>query len=353
MFDYAPPVDELTEGGDPTAGEAMSMLPSIGLEELSDTAELLQRVDRKYLLPRASAAHLVADLADLGARALTIDNRREFSYLSVYFDTRTLDLYRAAATGRRRRFKVRERMYLDSGLHFLELKTRGPRHLNVKDRMRLEPLGVQKLQGAYSSAGMQHSGRVYSSAGMQHSGRPYRPSGSHQPLAVYRPADGPQMSVARDAFDTSRNALDVTRHALDVTRHALGDHETSRWLAEMLHTRGVEHTQERATARVDSLIPVLNSAYRRSTILQPDLSRLTIDNDLTLAPLLGNGEHVELDDVVVETKSGGTPSVADRLLWHYGVRPIRISKYALGVAFAFPNLPHNRWHRAMTKVEER
>ncbi|RTE48217.1 VTC domain-containing protein [Actinobaculum sp. 352] len=274
--------------------EALSTLPGISLEELSETAELLQRVDRKYLVPRDSAAYLVADLAELGARALTIEDRREFSYLSMYFDTPTFGLYREAATGRRRRFKVRERMYLDSGLHFLELKTRGPRSLNVKDRRRLKPVEIRHSLGMRQTAGGQG----------------------------------------------------------DVKRGALDDGDTRIWLAEMLLRRGIEHAPIPAQAGVDSLLPVLNSAYRRSTILQPDLARLTIDRDLTLAPLLGNGEHREVDEVVVETKSGGAPSVADRLMWHYGVRPIRISKYALGVASAFPDMPHNRWHRAMKKVGE-
>ncbi|AWE43346.1 transporter [Actinobaculum sp. 313] len=211
--------------------EALSTLPGISLEELSETAELLQRVDRKYLVPRDSAAYLVADLAELGARALTIEDRREFSYLSMYFDTPTFGLYREAATGRRRRFKVRERMYLDSGLHFLELKTRGPRSLNVKDRRRLKPVEIRHSLGMRQTAGEQG----------------------------------------------------------DVKRGALDDGDTRIWLAEMLLRRGIEHAPIPAQAGVDSLLPVLNSAYRRSTILQPDLARLTIDRDLTLAPCLETG----------------------------------------------------------------
>ena len=59
-------------------------------------------------------------------RVLEIDGPRAASrYRSVYFDTPDLDSYLAAARRRRRRFKIRIRSYLDSGRHFLEVKTRG------------------------------------------------------------------------------------------------------------------------------------------------------------------------------------------------------------------------------------
>ena len=68
-------------------------------------------------------------------RALQIDGQRTFGYRSVYFDTGGLDSYLAAAHRRRRRFKVRVRTYLDSGLDFVEVKTRGARGVTVKERI--------------------------------------------------------------------------------------------------------------------------------------------------------------------------------------------------------------------------
>ena len=53
----------------------------------------------------------------------------------MYFDTPDLLSYRRPRCRRRRRFKVRMRSYLDSGLHFLEVKTRGPRGTTVKQRI--------------------------------------------------------------------------------------------------------------------------------------------------------------------------------------------------------------------------
>jgi hypothetical protein len=53
----------------------------------------------------------------------------------VYFDTPNRDSYLAAAHKRRRRFKVRTRSYLDSGLCSLEVKTRERRGLTEKYRL--------------------------------------------------------------------------------------------------------------------------------------------------------------------------------------------------------------------------
>jgi hypothetical protein len=66
--------------------------------------------------------------------ALEIDGARSFGYESVYFDTADLAGYRGAAHGRRRRFKVRTRTYLDSETTVLEVKTQGGRGETVKQR---------------------------------------------------------------------------------------------------------------------------------------------------------------------------------------------------------------------------
>ena len=114
--------------------DRLETLPSIDLEHLNAAAELQTRVDRKYVLP---LAHLPAVLAELprGSEILEIGGERALRYASQYFDTPELDSYLGAARGRRRRFKVRARTYVDSGGSFLEVKTRGGRSATVKDRV--------------------------------------------------------------------------------------------------------------------------------------------------------------------------------------------------------------------------
>ena len=89
-------------------------LEAVSLQDLVSQAELLTRVDRKYLL-REHSARAILDSAAEGARVLEIAGRREFAYDSVYFDTPDHLSYRLTAQRRRRRFKLRTRSYLDTG----------------------------------------------------------------------------------------------------------------------------------------------------------------------------------------------------------------------------------------------
>ena len=54
------------------------------------------------------------------------------------------------------------------------------------------------------------------------------------------------------------------------------------------------------------------------------------------------------DLVIIETKSGATPSIVDHLLWEGGVRPVKISKYGTAMA-AMHDLPANKWHRTLRR----
>ena len=67
--------------------------------------------------------------------ALEIERRRRFAYESVYFDTPDLLTYRQHLQGRRRRYKVRTRAYLDSGDCAFEVKLKGRRDQTVKARL--------------------------------------------------------------------------------------------------------------------------------------------------------------------------------------------------------------------------
>lgn len=117
---------------------ALDRFDPVTLEELVSQASLLTRVDRKYAIPRAALAPVLAGL-DERTRVLEIDEARDFAYESVYFDTPDLLSFRMAAQPRRRRFKLRTRSYLDTGSSYLEIKTRGARGTTVKERGEYDP----------------------------------------------------------------------------------------------------------------------------------------------------------------------------------------------------------------------
>lgn len=103
-----------------------------------------------------------------------------------------------------------------------------------------------------------------------------------------------------------------------------------------------------APVHAADLAPVLWGTYDRTTFLLPDgAGRATVDTRLTWRGV-GTGVLARPDMVIVETKSGSRPSGMDRLLWRYGHRPARISKFGTGMAALHPDLPHNRWNRVLT-----
>jgi len=113
--------------------EALDHLTPVGLDSLNATSELLVRTDRKYVVPLRDLTALVAGVP--GLRVLEIDGRRAAHYESTYLDTTDLASWAASAHPRRRRWKVRTRLYADTGECWLEVKTRGGRGSTVKERM--------------------------------------------------------------------------------------------------------------------------------------------------------------------------------------------------------------------------
>ena len=94
-----------------------------------------------------------------------------------------------------------------------------------------------------------------------------------------------------------------------------------------------------------ALEPVLTTRYARSTLVLADAARVTIDTGLQA---VADGRTVELVGVaVVETKSAGPPTAADRVLWAIGHRPIRVSKFCTTLAILEPDLPANKWTLAL------
>lgn len=139
---------------DPAGGRARAALEEavterlpIGLEEVVREAALQTRVDRKFLLTPQEFSALAQRLGE-NFRIMEIDGLRTFRYESVYFDTADFEQYRAHRQGRRRRYKVRSRTYVDTGLSMFEVKTKGLRGNTVKHRMEQDPADAGRLTGA-------------------------------------------------------------------------------------------------------------------------------------------------------------------------------------------------------------
>lgn len=124
---------------EPDAGAAQAMTARlgldkprpVGLETLVEHAALMQRTDRKYIVPLDSVRALVAEIADTH-RVLRIKKRRHTSYRTLYFDTVDFSSVRAHVQRRRLRWKVRSRLYVEDGLCRVEVKTKDNRGKTLK-----------------------------------------------------------------------------------------------------------------------------------------------------------------------------------------------------------------------------
>ncbi|MFI7539994.1 polyphosphate polymerase domain-containing protein [Actinoplanes sp. NPDC049599] len=279
--------------------------PPISLAELVQEAELLTRVDRKYLVPRTDLPAVLAGLP-AGTRVLEINGRRDFAYRSAYFDTPALHSYLAAARGRRHRFKLRIRSYLDSDLHFFEVKTRGIRGTTTKQRI------------------------------------PYDDEPTLSPSAL---------AYAAEVLGTR---LDLA-HVLTTRYHR----QTFFLPAGSLPAGSLPTGSPAAGSPAAGSLPVGLSPAGSLPAGSPAAgspaagspaaaggARLTIDTRLVWE--LPDGSSVSAPDwAIVETKSAAGASTADRLLWSLRHRPRVVSKYGTGLAALRPDLPANRWRPAL------
>src|SRR5699024_11402616 len=89
--------------------------------------------DKKLLRPPVQSAGFSVWL---GAKfsEMEINGLRSFQYRSTYFDPPDFEQYRAHRQGRRRRYKVRARTYVESKLCMFEIKTKGRLGATVKHR---------------------------------------------------------------------------------------------------------------------------------------------------------------------------------------------------------------------------
>jgi hypothetical protein len=81
---------------------------------------------------------------------MEIKDRIQFSYSSCYYDDENYATYFAHHQGRRNRFKVRVRKYVDSNLLFFETKFKGQRGLCNKHRINADELIMPQIQQQYN-----------------------------------------------------------------------------------------------------------------------------------------------------------------------------------------------------------
>lgn len=112
----------------------LESLRPLSLDEVNERAAMVTRTCRKYLVPIETVSELFAG-AEGRFGTLSIEGRRSLQYSSTYFDTPDLRTFRDHRQGRRLRFKVRVRTYLDNDTRMFEIKLKEGR--GVTDKVRV------------------------------------------------------------------------------------------------------------------------------------------------------------------------------------------------------------------------
>ncbi len=139
---------------------ALAGFQPVSLERLDDRAALLHRVDVKYMLACDELLGLLPSFAG-DHDVLEIDERRRFSYRTVYFDDADLRTFREHVAGHRPRFKLRTRCYLDSRRCQFEVKVKTADDATDKRQAdhppgaadRIEPAAARLIDEALREAG--------------------------------------------------------------------------------------------------------------------------------------------------------------------------------------------------------
>jgi len=105
----------------------------ITLDEMSGI-KLMNRTDTKFVTTESQLKQLLL-LARDQYRVQVIDGERRASYYTAYFDTPDMHMYVTHHNGHTGRQKLRIRSYVDSGLNFLEVKTKNNHGRTKKKRI--------------------------------------------------------------------------------------------------------------------------------------------------------------------------------------------------------------------------
>ncbi len=113
---------------------ALDRFDPITLEEM-DGVKLMDRTDLKFNFSIHHLPELLDNIRD-SYRTLEVSGTRMSRYETLYYDTPGYDLYKTHHKGKPTRFKIRTRKYVESDLHFFEVKHKNNKGRTIKSRVK-------------------------------------------------------------------------------------------------------------------------------------------------------------------------------------------------------------------------
>lgn len=113
---------------------SLSDFDPISLQQM-DAVKLQDRIDTKYLLTEEVFIQVLKSLKN-DYYVLEVNGKRYNNYETLYFDTDDFQLYLKHHNGRLNRYKIRSRKYVESNLHFFEVKFKNSKGRTIKERIK-------------------------------------------------------------------------------------------------------------------------------------------------------------------------------------------------------------------------
>src|SRR5688572_27019911 len=114
--------------------EILATFEPITLEEM-DNVKLMDRTDTKFVFSMSQLPSILEAVRPY-YRSLEISGTRVSKYETLYYDTDDFRLYQRHHTGKMNRYKIRSRKYVESNLHFFEVKYKNNKGRTIKNRIK-------------------------------------------------------------------------------------------------------------------------------------------------------------------------------------------------------------------------
>lgn len=117
-----------------TTEESLLEFEPISLQQM-DNVKLQNRIDTKFMFRENLLPSILGKMKE-HYFVLDIKGMRFNHYETLYFDTDNFDHYLSHHNGRVNRYKFRARRYVESNLHFFEVKFKNSKGRTIKDRIK-------------------------------------------------------------------------------------------------------------------------------------------------------------------------------------------------------------------------
>ena len=120
--------------------DSLPEMQPISLDHIT-RVKLMNRRDIKYLTTIGDLPLFLTRISD-HYYIQEIDGKRTATYETVYYDTANYGFFLSHVNGKLNRCKVRIRSYVDSNLHFLEVKSKTNKNKTIKKRVKIDSMDL-------------------------------------------------------------------------------------------------------------------------------------------------------------------------------------------------------------------